>query len=237
MLKVYQVPSERALQALTFENYEKLFAASDFTLALMNTAILAIGSALGCMLLALLVSWVMIRRKAAGTKVLDLLIFSSFAVPAIAFGFAFMVVFLAFPNPIYGTVWIILLAYMASFLPVATRFTHAAVAQLSKELEEAATMAGAPFFSVLWRVTVPLILPSLIGGGLFIFLLAAKVPTIAMLLFTPESLVLSVWVWRFWTDGEFGLTSALSVVIMFALTTIVIAGRSWIQRGNAIEKV
>ncbi len=58
-------------------------------------------------------------------------------------GYAFMIFFLSFPNPIYGTLWILVLAYLVNFLPIATRFTNAGIIKIRAELEEAATTSGA----------------------------------------------------------------------------------------------
>lgn len=235
-LRFYQMPTLQALQAVSFENYRILFGRDVFTLTLWNSFVVAAVVSVSVMLLSTGVSWLVIRQRTSGSKVLDYLVFSAFAVPSIAVGFSFMVLFLSFPNPIYGTLSIMILPYVASFLPIGTRFTHAAMAQLSKELEEAATASGAGLFGVMRRVTVPLMLPALVAGGLYIFLLSAKVASIPMLLHTPETPVLPVLIYRLWDEGSIGLTSAMSVVMILGLIVLIIAGRALIQRGSVVER-
>ncbi|MFC1968815.1 ABC transporter permease [Chloroflexota bacterium] len=230
LLPLYYVPSLEALKLVSLDNYRELFKLTTFTLAVKNTVIICAVVSVGGMLLATLVSWMVIRMRTRAGKVLDYLAFIPYAVPSIAIGFGIMVVFLAFPNPIYASIWIMMLAYMVKFLPIGTRFTHAGVAQIRSELEEAAASSGAGMFEVLRRVTIPLLLPSLIGGGLFICLLCAKVLAMAIILWTPDTIILPVLILHYWDSGGIPLTAALSVIMVLALIIITIVARKLGQR-------
>jgi len=162
--------------------------------------------------------------------VLDTLVFIPYAIPGIAMGFSMMILFLTFPNPIYGSVWIMVIAYLVHFLPVATRFTHAGVAQLKGELEEAAVTAGAGTFTMMRRILIPLILPTLIGGSLYIFLLASRIMSMAAILYTPDSVVLAIFIYQIWTEGSMPVVGALAVVMVFSLTALTIVSRKLAQR-------
>ena len=236
-LPFYEVPSMEALSKLTLKMYRTLFERDGLYLAIKNTVILCTMVSVGGMLLATLISWIVVRLKPKGHKVLDTLAFLPLTVPGIAMGFSFMVVFLTFPNPIYGTLWILVLGYLTSFLPIATRFTHAALAQIRTELEEAATTSGAGLFTVMRRVVIPLILPSLIAGGLYLFLLSAKVVSLAAILWSPDSVVLAVFVLQVWEEGRLPLVSALSVVIIVGLTVLTLAARALLQRRSFVSEI
>jgi len=236
-LPFYEAPSMEALSKFTLRTYRNLFDRDGLYLAVKNTLILCTAVSVGGMLLATLVSWIVVRLKPKGHKVLDTLAFLPFTVPGIAMGFGFMVVFLTFPNPIYGTLWILVLGYLTSFLPIATRFTHAGLVQIRAELEEAATTSGAGLFTVMRRVIIPLILPSLIAGGLYLFLLSAKVVSMAAILWSPDSVVLAVFVLQVWEEGRLPLVSALSVVIILGLTVLTFAARALLQRRSLIVEI
>ncbi|MDP2744016.1 MAG: ABC transporter permease subunit, partial [Dehalococcoidia bacterium] len=229
-LPYYQVPSAKAFSVMSWDNYRSLLGRSDVLLTIKNTAILCGIVSVGGMIIATLVSWIVVRMRTKGAKLLDSLVFIPYAVPGIASGFAFMIVFLTFPNPIYGTIWILVIAYLVQFMPIGTRFTHAGVAQIKAELEEAAASSGASLLTILRRIIIPLILPSMIAGGLYIFLLSAKVMSSAAILYTPDSTVLSVMIFQLWNEGSIPMVGSLAVLMILAFTILTILSRRVGQR-------
>lgn len=229
-LPFYQTPSMEALSHLSLRSYQDLFSREVFYLSIKNTVILATTVGVGGMFLGTLISWIVIRLRPKGSKLLDGLAFVPFTIPGIAMGFAFMVFFLAFPNPIYGTLWILVLGYLVSFLPIATRFTHAGVAQIRAELEEAATTSGAGLFTVMRRIIIPLILPSLVAGGLYLFILSLKVMSMAAILWQYDSVVMSIYLFQLWGEGSMPLVGAFSVVVIVVVTVLTIVARMFAQR-------
>jgi iron(III) transport system permease protein len=219
LLPYYQIPSWEALSQISAENYHAVFSRDSFYLSIKNSLILALIASVGAMLLGTIVSWVLIRLRPRGSSVLEALTFLPYSVPGIAMGFSFMVFFLAFPNPVYGTLWILILAYLTNFLPLATRFTNAGVAQIRAELEEAATTSGAGFFTVMRRIVCPLILPSLLAGGLYVFILSLKIMSMAAILWEPGSIILPIFLFHTWSNGQLPEVGALSVMMVFGLTT------------------
>jgi iron(III) transport system permease protein len=190
ILPFYRPPSLAALATVSLDNYFALLEQPELWDAVWNTAILAGIASTVIMFLAFLSSWFVYRTNLFGRKALDVIVFLPYALPGIVIGVAFMVVFLSFPNPIYNTIWILILAYIVNYLPIGTRFTNAAILQIHKELEEAAQASGAGFFTTMLRIWAPLLIPSLINGMLFILILCIKVISIAVLLQGPESTVL-----------------------------------------------
>ena len=225
LLPYHQVPSMRALSRLSLENYRVILGDPAFILSIKNTIILGITVSVGCVLLATVISWLTVRRQSRGSRFLDAVAFIPYAIPGIAMGLSFLVVFLAFPNPIYGTIWILILIYTVSFLPIATRFSNAGLKQLHKELEEAATVSGSGFVSVMKRIVIPLILPSLLAGGLYVFVLSSKVASQAAVLWSPDSMVLSIYTLQLWIRGSFPAVSALSVIMILGFVMFAIGCR------------
>lgn len=236
VLPYYQTPSLEAATHMTLNNYQRLFSQNLFYLSLKNTMILATTVSVGGMLLATIVSWIVIRLKPRGATVLDTLAFLPYTVPGIAMGYSFMIFFLAFPNPIYGTLWILILAYLINFLPVATRFTNAGIAQIRAELEEAASTSGAGLFTVVRRVLLPLILPTILAGGLYIFILSVKVLSMAAILWTPDSIILPVYLMSTWSNDSIPQVGALSVVIIVIITLLTVTARMLGQRRSYVQE-
>lgn len=229
-LPFYRPPSVKLLSQLSLENYQTAFDRSDLVPMLQNTVSLALGTAVTVMLLSLCISWIVIRLRPAGHRILDTLAFLPYAMPSIVMGVAFMIVFLAFPNPIYGTLWILFIAYTVRYLPYGTRFTHAGLLQIHKELEEAAQASGAGFLSVFRRILIPLMLPSLIGGGLYVLILSVKVMSMAAILWTPKSIVFSIFIWQLWEEGNMGELGAVSVIFIAVLTLVTVSSRRLSRR-------
>jgi iron(III) transport system permease protein len=199
-----------------------------------NTAILAGTVGIGGVLLALIISWIVLRLKPKGARALDTAAFLPFAVPSIALAFSFMVLFLRIPIPIYGTIWILVLAHLIRYLPMATRFTHSGLAQIHKELEDAAATSGASFIATMRRILIPLLLPSLVAGGLYILMLTVKVFSMAAVLYTPETTVFSVYVYQLWDRGGANEVGALAVVMVIILTSLTIVARRLAQRQSIV---
>ncbi|MDP2646885.1 MAG: iron ABC transporter permease [Desulfobacterales bacterium] len=230
-LPFFRPPSAAAMAILTLENYTNLLRSDALVRAVKNTLILGGISSVCVMFLSLLSSLFVYRTNIAGRKALDFIIFLPYAVSGMVVGVAFMIVFLSFPNPIYNTIWIIVLAYTINYLPIGTRFTNAAIVQIHKELDEAAMASGSNFWTRLFRIWLPLLAPGLINGFLFVLILSFKVMSIAVLLQGPDNMILSVYLWRLWDSGSLGAASALSVVLVFALGTLTVATR-WLSRGS-----
>lgn len=225
LLPYYRPPSMAALAAVSLENYRELFASPALLNVAGNTLLLGGISSVAIMFLAIVCSWFVYRTRITGRKVLDVVVFLPYAVSGMVIGVAFLVVFLAFPNPLYNTIWIIVLAYVVNYLPIGTRFTNAAVVQVHKELEEAAWGSGAGFWTTLRFVWFPLLLPALVNGFLFVLILSFKVMSIAMLLRGPDSMVLSVYLWHLWDTGNPGTSSALSVMLIVVVSALSLLAR------------
>ncbi|MBI2848068.1 MAG: iron ABC transporter permease [Chloroflexi bacterium] len=224
LLPNFAIPSREALADISLQNYASVVFRPDMALALKNTVIVGICVAFGVMVVSLLLSWVVFHMKIRGGKILDGLAFMPYAIPSIAMAVAFLALFLSFKNPIYNTVWILVIAYIVRFLPYGTRFTNAGLVQIKKEMEEAAVTSGAKFRKIFVHIIGPLMKPILIGGGLYVLVLSIKTFPMAVILSSPQNIILSVKVWWMWSDGKFGEVSALAVMIILALSIITFLG-------------
>ena len=122
------------------------------------------------------------------------------------------------PFPAYGTLWVIALGYLIRYMPYGMRYAYSGVLQIHRELEEAAGVAGAGTLGVLRRVVVPLLSPALMSAWLFIFLIASKELSMAVLLAGPGSQVMAVAMFDLWTNGQGGELSALGLLWTVLMT-------------------
>jgi iron(III) transport system permease protein len=152
--------------------------------------------------------------------------------PGICLGVAVMEVYLRVPLPIYGTLWIIAIAYVIRYMPYGMRYVYSGVLQLHHELEEAAGVAGAGALTTLRRVVAPLLTPALVAGWLFIFLIANKELSIAVLLASPGSQVIAVAIFDQWVNGQGGELAAFGLVWTALMTVIACLFFAQMRRGR-----
>ena len=132
--------------------------------ALSNSLLLGVATAcIGVVLMGLL-SWIIYRSRIPGSGVIEYIVMFPQAVPRLVFAFGMMWAWLMFPVPIYGTLWLLLIAYLTVFLPFGIRTISGVMLQIDKSLEECAQMCGASWSFRIRTVTIPLLRPGLAGG-------------------------------------------------------------------------
>jgi iron(III) transport system permease protein len=124
------------------------------------------------------------------------------------------------PIPIYGTLWIILIAYVIRYLPYGMRYSYSGMLQIHRELEEAAGMSGAGNLVILRRIVLPLLAPAVASGWLFIFLLASRVLSLPILLAGPNSQTIAVAMYDMWTNGQGTELAAMGLLWTAIMTAI-----------------
>ena len=223
LLPFYIQPSIEALSRLTLKNYVTAIHFPKITDAIKNSVLLGLGSATVVMVLTTLASWLLVRTKLRGRWLLDLLTTLPLLFPGIVMGLAIMRFYLIVPIPIYGTLWILLVAFVTRYIPYGIRYTHAGLLQLHRELEEAAYASGAFWANAMRRITLPLLTPSFLGGWVFVFLLSAKELSMSILLVSPRTQVVSVAVYELWENGQVGELAAFGVIWTTILVSVAVA--------------
>ncbi|MBV9250882.1 MAG: iron ABC transporter permease [Acetobacteraceae bacterium] len=181
-------------------------------IALKNSLLLGAASATCVCALGLAISWVVVRTRSSLRTGLDQLSMAPLAMPSmvLALGLLWAYVGLKF-LPIYGTLGILLLAYVTHYLPFGVRSGSAALRQLHTELEDAARMSGATWSKTVRWIVLPLTRPTLIATGTLIFILGMQEVSSSILLYTSRTTVLSVAVFDLWEAGNVNALAALSV--------------------------
>jgi len=224
----YAPPSADSLARVTFDGYFKIWSDGSVARALRNTMILALVASVATLVLAILVSWFVVRRGRHGDAAAKYLATVSFlpqCVPSIVIGLAFIFVYVRFPLPIYGTLWIIALAMTTRYLAYSSRATTAALVQVHGELEEASQMSGAPWLRTLRRVTVPLLAPAMINVFLWVAVHAMQELSMALMLYNPDTVVISTMIWSMWQNGRTADAAVLGVVLIMLSALLLLGGQ------------
>ncbi len=221
-LPFYMQPSLEGLAKFTTKNYVTALHFPKITDAIKNSVLLGLGSASLVMVLTVLASWLLVRTKIRGRWLLDLMTTLPLLFPGIVMGLAILRFYLFVPIPVYGTLWILLIAFVTRYIPYGIRYTHSGLLQLHKELEEASYVSGASWFSSMRRIVLPLITPSFLGGWIFIFLLSAKELSMSVLLVSPQTPVVSVAIFELWENAQIGELAAFGVIWTAILVTVAI---------------
>ena len=206
---------------LTVKNFAAVFHVPAYVDLAINTLLVAAGAASAAVAITTVAAWIAARRRGGGVA-LDQLSTLPLVFPGIVLGVAMMELALRAPFPLYGTLWLIALGFTVRYLPYGMRYAYSGVLQIHRELEEAGGVAGAGPIGVLRRVVVPLLSPALLSAWLFIFLIAAKELSMAVLLAGPSSQTMAVAMFDLWANGQGGELSALG--LLWALLMTVFAG-------------
>ena len=222
LLPFYIQPSVEAISRFTIKNYITALHLPKITDAIKNSVLLGLGSASFVMVLTMLASWLLVRTRMRGRWLLDILTTLPLLFPGIVMGLAILRFYLFVPIPVYGTLWILLIAFVTRYIPYGIRYTHSGLLQLHKELEEASYVSGASWFSSMRRIVLPLITPSFLGGWVFIFLLSAKELSMSVLLVSPQTPVVSVAIFELWENAQVGELAAFGVIWTTILVSVAI---------------
>jgi iron(III) transport system permease protein len=219
--KFYSVPSMDALKNLTFDAYRFMFAYPNLATSVWNSFLLAFGSATIVMLVTSVICWIVVKTKLPGRWLLDNLASLPMVFPGLVLGLAIMVFYLNFDIGVYGTMWIMLIAYVTRFMPYGLRYNTTSMLQIHKELEESAAMSGASWGTTFTRIILPLLKPGLLAGWIYILIVSVRELSTSILLYSPGTEVIAILIWELWENGQYVELSALGVMFIIALFVLV----------------
>ncbi|HET8568976.1 MAG TPA: iron ABC transporter permease [Candidatus Limnocylindria bacterium] len=220
-VRVYTVPTLETLGSLTLRNYAYVLEDELTRRAILNSIVLGVSTATAVVGLTAVIGWITVRSRTPGRGILDFLSFVPIAIPGIVLGISLIWVYFTIPIRIYGTMWILLVAYITRFLPYGIRSTTAGLVQIHKELEEAASASGASWWSAFRRVTLPLLRPALVAAWIYVFIVSLRELSSSILLYSTESVVLSIRIFDMRDSGQYTAIAALSVMLITFLVILV----------------
>jgi iron(III) transport system permease protein len=230
LLPFMQPPSQKALAAVSFENYRSAFADGAIISAILNSLTISITSATAVVVVTFVAAWIVVRTNISKRRLLDQLATVPLVFPGLVMGVAIMKMYLALPVPVYGTVWIICLAFLVRYLPYGIRFSYAGLLSIHRELEESSATCGGNWAQTVTKILFPLMLPALFAGWIYVFLITIRELGVALLLYSPGSQVISVTIWELWENGRMGEVAAFSLVISAGTVLLAVVFKSLAHR-------
>jgi iron(III) transport system permease protein len=221
----YGVPSKELMQKMTWANYHYILNYPLALTAFKNSFYLSVGSATLVMLLTSVIAWITVKTKLPGRGFLDTMTFIPIAMPGIVLGVSLIWVYLTLPIPIYGTIWVLLLAYMTKYIPYGIRAASASMIQINKELEEASLTAGGTWFQTFRKIILPLLMPGFTAGWIYISIIALRELSTSILLYSYNSTVLSIMAFDLWEGGQYTYVCALGVLMVLLLVAMAAVAR------------
>jgi iron(III) transport system permease protein len=200
-----------------------LFELSAMTLALKNTIILGTAAATAGTAIALVIAYVTARQAVTGWRVLGFLATAPIAIPGIVLGVGLFLSYTRPPFVLYGTLWILLIAFVTIALPSAYQQLQAAFRTIHPELEDASRILGATRLRSLWQITAPLLRTGVVATWCFIFVGVMRELSAAIILFTSETKVLSVLIYDLNESGDLGAISVIGLGMLIITFAVVIA--------------
>jgi iron(III) transport system permease protein len=196
---------------------------SSTQLALKNTVILGAATATIGTILALVIAYVTTRRVISGSRALGFLATAPVAVPGIVLGVGLFLSYTRPPFVLYGTLWILLIAFLTINLPSAYQQLQAAFATIHPELEDASRILGATRLQSLWKITAPLLRTGVVATWCFIFIGVMRELSAAIILFTSQTKVLSVLIYDLNESGDLAAISVLGIAMLVITFAVVMA--------------
>ncbi len=221
MLPYSMVPSARAFAMMSWNNWIDVLKDPISLLSIRNSLTLGVvGATLG-VVLSIFVSYVIVKVRSKASGILESLSFLSFSFPGIVIGVGFMWFFVQ--TPLYGTIWALLIGYIATYLPYGVRPISSAFVQIHDHLEESSRICGASTFYTMRRIVIPLLVPGIVSGWILMATMFVRELSLSVVLSRPGSEVLAVQILHFAEDGLWGKLSALGIMMIFLSSTLVVA--------------
>jgi iron(III) transport system permease protein len=223
--KFYSIPSWAALNRVSLDAYRTVLDYPQFWSTVRNSLFLAITTATLIMLLGAVISWIVVRTKIRGRWLLDNLSSLPLVFPGLVLGLSIMICYLYLDIGVYGTIWIMLIAYATRFLPYGARYASTSMVQIHKELEESAAMSGATWATSFRRIVLPLLKPGLLAGWIYVLIVSIRELSSSILLYSPGTEVVSIMIWELWQNGQYVELSALGVMLIVLLFCLVMVAQ------------
>jgi iron(III) transport system permease protein len=207
----------------TLKNVWFTFGLSSTRTALQNTFILGALTATVGTLMALVIGYIVVRRAVVGHQALGFLATAPIAIPGIVLGVGLFLAYTQPPFVLYGTLWILLLAYLTIELPAAFQQLSSAYKAVGNDLEDASRILGATRLQALRHITAPLLRTSVIATWCFIFVATIRELSAAIILFTSDTKVVSVLIFDLKESGDLGAIAVLGIMMLVLTFAVVIA--------------
>jgi iron(III) transport system permease protein len=204
--------------------------------SIYNAIEVGITTALVGGVLAFAIGYTIHRTQVAGRRSIDLLSTLPVAIPGLVIGVAYLWAWIGLPGGLYGTIWILALAFIARFMPDTVKVLSTSFLQIHRELEEAAWICGKGMLGSIRTIILPLARPGVIAAMTLLFVLAIRELGSSLFLYTSNTMVMSVLLLDYYEGGNIGKTAAFSLV-QTVLLGVLIGFANWLSKGASQTSV
>ncbi len=217
-------------------HFERLFANPMTLDAIVNTVKVGFITAGVGSVLAFAIGYTVVRSRAPFRRSIDMIATVPVAIPGLVIGVAYLWAWIGLPGGLYGTLWILALAFVARFIPDTVKALSTSLMQIHKELEEAAWVCGRSLGGTIATIVLPLARPGVVAAMTLLFILSTRELGSSLFLYTSGSMVMSVQLLGYYEGGNMSVTAAYSLVQMALLAALIgVAGR--LSRGATTGSV
>ena len=233
--RFYSVPSMEAVRNLTLDPYRFIFDYPNLPRAVWNSVMLSFAAATIVMLVTSVICWIVVKTKIRGRWILDNVASLPMVFPGLVLGLSIMIFYLNVDVGVYGTIWIMLIAYVTRFMPYGLRYNTTSMLQIHRELEESAAMSGASWGTTFRRIILPLLKPGLLAGWIYVMIVSIRELSTSILLYSPDTQVISIVIWELWENGQYVELSALGVLFILSLLVLVMVAQ-WLGKKYGVKE-
>ena len=206
----------------TIANYQTALSTGTLGQAFINSLILGLSVATIGVLIMGILTWIIYRSKIPGRTVIEYVVMFPQAVPRLIFGLGLLWAWINIPIPIYGTLWLLGIAYFTVFLPLGVRTLAGVVMQVDRSLEECARVCGASWSHQMRTVSLPLLRPGIAAAWLLIFIASIRELGASIFLMGPQSKVISPAIINAWLSSSSELSAAMAMILTATVFVAVI---------------
>lgn len=207
----------------TLRNAWEVASAPEVLACIRNTIEISLIAPTLCLIMGVLLAYAVRRMRIGGRRVIDYLAMFPIAVPGIVLGTGVFWTYIL--TPIYGTIWVLVVAFITSYLPFAYRISDTALIQIDRPLEEASSLCGASRLRTVLQITTPLMRPALLSAWIMVFIFSVREISAAILLASSDNVVLSVLSWNYLDYGDVPKAAVVGLLQTVILILGVAVGR------------
>jgi iron(III) transport system permease protein len=193
-------------------HFERLFANPLALRSILNTMEVGLITALVGGVLAFAIGYTVNRTSLPARRGIDVVSTLPVAIPGLVVGVAYLWAWIGLPGGLYGTIWILALAFIARFMPDTVKALSTSLLQIHRELEEAAWICGRGLIGTIRSIVLPLARPGVIAAMTLLFILAIRELGSSLFLYTSKTMVMAVLLLDYYEGGNVGITAAFSLV-------------------------
>jgi iron(III) transport system permease protein len=202
-------------------HFERLFANPLALKSIVNTMQVGLVTAIVGGVFAFAIGYTINRSTAPGRRTIDVISTLPVAIPGLVIGVAYLWAWIGLPGGLYGTIWILALAFVARFMPDTVKALSTSLLQIHRELEEAAWICGRGLLGTIRTIVLPLARPGVIAAMTLLFVLAIRELGSSLFLYTSNTMVMAVLLLDYYEGGNVGITAAFSLIQMILLAVVI----------------